>query len=176
MKLIFISGMPASGKLTVAKELAVLTGYKLFHNHLTVDFLLSVFEFGSQPFIELRESIWLSVFEQACRARMAGLIFTFAPEKTVRQEFIGKTTSTVESHGGEVIFIELVCRVEELERRLDASSRQEHKKLTSLAAFRELNAADTFSSPKLPSPRLSVNTGIHSPKEAAALIAKGCAL
>jgi tRNA uridine 5-carbamoylmethylation protein Kti12 len=36
VKLIFISGMPAVGKLTVAQELAKLTGYRPFHNHLTV--------------------------------------------------------------------------------------------------------------------------------------------
>ena len=51
MKLIFIFGMPASGKLTVAKELSRLTGYKVFHNHLAVDLLLSVFEFDSRPFV-----------------------------------------------------------------------------------------------------------------------------
>ncbi len=39
MKLVFIYGPPASGKLTVARELAALTGYKLFHNHLVVEAL-----------------------------------------------------------------------------------------------------------------------------------------
>ena len=34
MKHLFLYGAPAVGKLTVAKELADLTGYKLFHNHL----------------------------------------------------------------------------------------------------------------------------------------------
>lgn len=34
MRLIFIYGLPATGKLTVAQELAKRTGYKLFHNHL----------------------------------------------------------------------------------------------------------------------------------------------
>jgi hypothetical protein len=51
MKLIFIYGLRATGKLTVAQELATLTDYKLFHNHLAVDLLLSIFEFGSSPFI-----------------------------------------------------------------------------------------------------------------------------
>jgi tRNA uridine 5-carbamoylmethylation protein Kti12 len=32
MKLIFLYGPPAVGKLTVAQELVTLTGYKLFHN------------------------------------------------------------------------------------------------------------------------------------------------
>ena len=57
MRLIFVYGMPASGKLTVARELAELTGYKLFHNHLVVDLLLSVFAFGSDGFVELRNAV-----------------------------------------------------------------------------------------------------------------------
>ena len=86
MRLIFLYGMPATGKLTVAQELAAVTGYRPFHNHLAVDLLLSVFEFGSPAFVELRETIWLSVFEQACRSGLPGLIFTFAPERTVRPQ------------------------------------------------------------------------------------------
>ena len=34
MKLVFIYGPPAVGKLTVAKELAALTGFKVFHNQV----------------------------------------------------------------------------------------------------------------------------------------------
>jgi hypothetical protein len=43
MRLVFIYGIPATGKLTVAQELAKRTGYSLFHNHLVVDLLLSLF-------------------------------------------------------------------------------------------------------------------------------------
>ena len=123
MKLIFIYGLPAAGKLTVAAELAAMTGYKLFHNHLVVDLLLSVFDFGSPPFVELREDIWLSVFEQACRSQLPGLIFTFAPEGTVRPGFIGEVKSTVAREGGEIDFVELVCPLAELKRRMDSPSR-----------------------------------------------------
>ncbi len=92
---IFLYGLPATGKLTVAQELATLTGYKLFHNHLAVDLLLSVFEFGSPQFVALREQIWLSVFESACQTQLPGLIFTFAPENTVRPEFISNTLEVI---------------------------------------------------------------------------------
>ena len=43
MKLVFIYGLPGVGKLTVAKELSIITGYKLFHNQcslkLKIDYL-----------------------------------------------------------------------------------------------------------------------------------------
>ncbi len=107
MKLFFLYGLPGTGKLTIARELAELTGIKLFHNHLTVDLLLSVFEFGSAPFVELRERIWLSVFEEA--TALPAMIFTFNPENSVRQSFIQKTVETIESRDGEVFFVEVVC-------------------------------------------------------------------
>src|ERR1700691_3895470 len=116
MKLIFIYGLPATGKLTVAVELVAITGYKLFHNHLVVDLLLSVFEFGSPEFVTLREEFWLSIFDQACRSELPGMIFPFAPEATVRPGFIDKLVRTVAGAGGEVDFIELTCPLPELKR------------------------------------------------------------
>lgn len=51
MNMIFIYGPPAVGKLTVAEELAKITGYKLFHNHLTQDLAREIYpEFGPQRF------------------------------------------------------------------------------------------------------------------------------
>ena len=87
MKLIFIHGAPAVGKLTIARELAGLTGLRLFHNHLTVDLVSAVFDFGTEPFVILREQIWLSVFREAAKHNIS-LIFTFNPENTVRERFI----------------------------------------------------------------------------------------
>jgi cytidylate kinase len=55
MDLVSIHGPVAAGKLTVARELSHLTGFRLFHNHLTVDAVAAVFDFGSEPFILLRE-------------------------------------------------------------------------------------------------------------------------
>ena len=114
MKLIFIYGLPASGKLTIAHELASITGYKLFHNHLVVDLLLSVFEFGNPEFVALREELWLSVFEQAALSKLPGLIFTFAPEATVRPSFMEELVRRVAAVGGEVDFVELTCPLDEL--------------------------------------------------------------
>ena len=50
MRLVFLYGPPAVGKLTVAKALARLTGYKVFHNHLTIDLVASILDWGTGPF------------------------------------------------------------------------------------------------------------------------------
>jgi hypothetical protein len=168
MKLIFLYGLPGTGKLTIARELSELTEIKLFHNHLAVDLLLSVFEFGSVPFVELRERIWLSVFEEA--AVLAAMIFTFNPENSVRQSFIQKTVETIESRGGEVCFVEVVCDPAELERRMDTPERRNHKKLVSLELFRKLQADGVFNSPKMPAPHLTLNSTRTSPHENAQMI------
>jgi hypothetical protein len=172
MRLIFLYGLPATGKLTVAVELAAMTGYKLFHNHLVVDLLMSVFDFGSPPFVELREDIWLSVFEQACRSRLPGLIFTFAPEATVRPGFIGEVKSTVAREGGEVDFFELVCPIAELKRRIDNPSRLAYQKLSSVSLFEQLHAEGVFDASHMPEPRLSIDTSLCTPNEAAMEIAR----
>lgn len=170
MKLVFIYGMPATGKLTVAKELSALTGYKLFHNHLVVDLLLEVFEFGTKPFVELREKMWLDVFRSASESE--GLIFTFAPEKTVRQEFIDKTVLQVTSVGGEVIFVELQCDNREIEQRLGSDERRHYKKLASVEQFRQLLNVNTFDSPRMPEPQVRIDTSRNTARDSAIKISR----
>lgn len=149
MKLVFLHGPPAVGKLTVARELQRLTGFPLFHNHLTVDLVSSLFPFGSDSFIRLREQVWLAAFAEAARNRVS-LIFTFNPERTVRERFIQDTLDVVGAAGGEVVFIELTCAEEELERRIADASRQEFGKLASVEQYRSLKDAGAFHFPKLP--------------------------
>src|SRR5262245_49235368 len=108
MDLIFLHGPAAVGKLTIARELADMTGFRLFHNHLVVDALTAVFDFGTEPFIKLREQIWLTIFREATQ-RNVSLIFTFLPERTVGPSFIANTIEAVESTGGRVVFVELMC-------------------------------------------------------------------
>ena len=168
MKLVFIHGAPAVGKLSVARELAKLTGFRLFHNHLTVDLVSSVFAFGSQPFVLLREQVWLSVFREAATNEVS-LIFTFNPEGTVRERFIEDTVAVVASAGGRVYFVELTCSQSELERRIENPSRKEFGKLSSIEKYRTLEAAGAFSFPRLPT-GLSLDTTHSSPADTAVLI------
>jgi hypothetical protein len=168
MNLIFLYGPAASGKLTVGRELASLTGYKLFHNHLIVDAVNAVFDFGSESFIRLREEMWISVFREAARTGVS-LIFTFTPERTVPESFVAKAVASVEGAGGHVLFVELVCPPAELDRRVEDESRAPFGKLRSKQIFQELRASGVFEYPKLPS-GLTIDSGALAPKEAAKLI------
>ncbi|NJK53513.1 MAG: shikimate kinase [Leptolyngbyaceae cyanobacterium SU_3_3] len=166
MELLFIYGPAAAGKLTIGRELAKRTGFRLFHNHLTVDAVMAVFDFGSEPFIKLREQIWLSVFKEAAQNDVS-LIFTFSPERTVRTSFIQDALDAVEPFGGKVRFIELICPIEELERRIENPSRAEFNKLRSLEGFRKIRQAGKHIYPKLPNSGLTIDTSKTSPQEAA---------
>ncbi len=168
MRLIFIHGPPAVGKLTVARDLAELTGIPLFHNHLAVDVLTPLFEFGSPSFVKLRELIWLSVFQEAAKNDVS-LIFTFAPERTVRPSFIQDTTTTVEARGGLVHFVRLTCDAGQIEQRLTSPSRAAFGKLQSLDQYQALTRAGAFDYPELPAV-LTIDTGAVSPREAAVII------
>jgi hypothetical protein len=112
----------------------------------------------------------LSVFVHACRSQTKGLIFTFAPEATVRPDFIQRTLRAIADGNGEVDFVELTCPLAELKRRLGHASRLQYQKLTSVSLFEQLQAAGSLDSSHIPKPRLSIDTSVFGPAEAAARI------
>jgi hypothetical protein len=130
-----------------------------------VDLLESVFEFGSPPFVELRERIWIATFREAAR-RGISLIFTFAPERTVRPRFPADAEAAVQSEGGRVFFVSLKCAEEQLERRLGEPSRAPFNKLKSRDRYRKLLDSGAFEFPGLRAD-LEIDTGALSPSLAA---------
>lgn len=170
MKLIFLHGPAASGKHTIGAELARNTGLPLFHNHLIVDAVGAVFEFGTEPFKDLREDFWMKLFDRAASEGQS-LIFTFQPEASVSEDFADRSVDTVEAHGGEVTFIQLTCPDEVIVDRLQNNSRKAFGKLRDLALYQELNSQGAFDYPPLPHPRLILDTSAVEPAEAAVRIA-----
>lgn len=175
MRLVFIHGPAASGKLTVARELAALTGLPLFHNHLVVDALLSVFRFGSPAFVDLREKMWMDVFAAAASEKRS-LIFTFHPEASVAPDFPERAAAMIEAAGGRVDFVALACAPDIIEARVEAPSREASGKLSSLALYHELEAKGAFAYPPLPPAAAEVDTGALGPAEAAQYIREALGL
>lgn len=119
--------------------------------------------------MQLRESVWLRVFEQASEQRMPGLIFTFTftPERTVRPDFVSAVVSATESAGGRVLFVWLICPEDELEKRMENEARAEFGKLRSLDMYRRLRDEDSFAYPPLPDSGLTIDTSETEPVESA---------
>jgi hypothetical protein len=171
VKLVLIYGRPAVGKLTVARELARQTGWRLFHNHMTVNLVLALHDFGTPEFVALRERIWSDAFRSAVAAKVPVLIFTFNPESTVPQRFIDELVSLVEANAGEVIAVELTAGEDEIERRLGSKERLSDGKHLDGALYRQLRDSGAFDSPVMPRPRISIDTSASAPDESARLVA-----
>lgn len=169
MRLIFIYGPPASGKLSVARELSARTGFALFHNHLVVDAVAAVFPFGSERFARLREQFWLTMFSEAA-AGDRSMIFTYTPERTVATDFVDRAKAAIEDAGGQVHFIRLTAAWDELERRIDAPGRSAFGKLRSRTMLRELRQELAACDAAMPAPAVAIDTGRDPPDLAAQTI------
>jgi gluconate kinase len=163
VKLVFIYGLPGTGKFTVAKELAALTGYKLFHNHLTVDLAASLFPHGSEAYMEYVRALRLEAFARAAAADV-NLIFTFW-YSAISQPSVERYRETIEAAGGEVLFVHLHCRADILETRVVSESRLGWK-IDSVpelrSALAEYGTADT-----IPGTHLRIDTSDLAPIGAA---------
>jgi hypothetical protein len=171
MQVIFIHGPAASGKHTIGTQLCRLTGLPLFHNHLAVDTALSLFEFGTQGFKNVRASIWRTAFQEAARFGRS-FIFTFHPEASVEPTLVAELVNLVEAAGGKVMFVELLCTHEAILERLGNSSREKFRKLTDVNLYRRLEEEGAFRYPPLPTPLVLINTSELTPEAAANRIAE----
>lgn len=145
MKLIFIYGAPAAGKLTVANEIAAQTDFKVFHNHLSIDAIEPIFQFGTESFFKLIHSFRLDVIREAARSDV-NLIYTFCYAKDEDDAHVALVTKTVEENGSEICFVLLRCERGELEKRIFAESRKLLGKIKTLEILNEiLEKYDLFS-------------------------------
>jgi shikimate kinase len=134
MKLIFLYGAPATGKLTVAKTLAALTGYKLHHNHMAVDLALDLFDYADPHLMRLCERLHLDVFDIADQANLPGVIFTLAGDGSSHAPFFAEV---IRRFQGNVFFVHLSCEIEELKRRVTNPERRQHRKAVEASVLLE---------------------------------------
>jgi shikimate kinase len=172
--LVYLYGPPAAGKLTIAEQLAEVTGFRLFHNHLTVNAVTPVFEFNSPPFTEVLHRLRLDVFATAARNGI-DLIFTnnsiwSGEDPRARfQAFADKAARLVLANGGTTRFVQIVAPPEVLVSRVANESRRVHRKLVDVERLRERLAAHD-AAPLHPDDLL-VDSSVLDPEQAAARIA-----
>ncbi len=168
-RVVFIYGPAAAGKFTIGSRVADALEIPLFHNHLTVDLALSLFEFGSEGFKAVRAAIWRTAFREAARSGTA-FVFTFHPEATVETGLVQELIETIEGEKGSVFLVELLCARETVLERLDAPSRKAFGKLTDASLYQTIEAAGGFDYAGLPEPALQIDTTVMQPEAAAAVI------
>lgn len=168
MKLIFIYGAPASGKLTVAEKLSERTDIPLFHNHLSRDLVKDIYKDKLMANYALVDRIRFDVLDY-CSKNDTDLIFTYVyggpnDDKNVR-EYI----KIVEGNGGEVNFIELRASREDLINRVNNKSRSKYKKLTDPEIMKDITQDMSIYSITFVD-SLKIDTSDSTPDESAEVI------
>ena len=116
MKLVYIYGPPAVGKLTVAKELSKITKFKLFHAHLTADYVSSIFPLRDNKSDRLKWHFALKMFEEAVKNNI-NIIFTKTYDISDNL-FLKKLISMIKRYKGKIFFVKLSCKPELLYKRV----------------------------------------------------------
>jgi len=183
-----IIGPPAVGKMTVGRAVCARTGFRLFHNHHTIEPLLEIFGFGTPPFVALNGEFRRRVIEEAAAAGTR-LIFTFvwSVEDHEDADEVRRLVAPYADAGLPVSFVELYADLPtRLERNVGAERIAEKKSKRDLAwsdaHVRELDATYVMNTrPGHPTPADAVlagfahlrldNTGLTPEAAAAEIVA-----
>jgi len=136
MKLLFLFGNSAVGKMTVGQEIAARTPLRLFHNHMIIEPVLQVFgEFDGAAIAEIRQVI----FRRFAASDHYGLIFTYmwAFDQQSDWDYIASVRAIFEPYGTEFYYAELVADQATRLARNRTENRLLHK-----ASKRDLAASD----------------------------------
>lgn len=170
MKLVFIYGPPATGKLTIATNVANSTKFKLFHNHLTQDLVREIYEDFGPVRNGLAKKIRLEVFKYTAEQN-TDLIFTYVYDGDDNDRaFIDEVFQIVEQAGGEIKLVHLVVPIKTLvDRVVDESRKKYHKIHDSDTLIKSLEGRDVLA--RYPyEPQLELDTSLINAEESAVKI------
>jgi chloramphenicol 3-O-phosphotransferase len=149
MKLLFLHGAPAAGKLTVAKALLRIVPGRLMDNHAAIDLALTVFDFGAPGFWELVHDVRRSALDAAAEHGVPLLVTTFCYAEPEDREQFRQIEEIVQRHGAKLLPVFLHCSREEALRRVGNPDRVERRKISSGEyLIRELDRYDLTAVPR----------------------------
>ena len=108
MRLLFIFGAHAAGKMTVGQAVSRITPLKLFHNHMTIEPVIDLFGcYNGAVTQKLREV----VFEEFVKTDNYGLIFTFiwAFSEQADWDYVARISQMYRDAGAQVDYVELIA-------------------------------------------------------------------
>ncbi len=165
--MVFLFGPPAVGKLTIGRFVAERLGFRLLHNHATVDAVLPVFDFGTEPFKAVLRRIRLDLIGTAAAAGV-DLVVTFVV--TSGEE--AAVDELVAPYAGHVTYVRLVASDEELRRRVVLADRASRGKIIDAGLLDEILQRDDFDAAIVGREALTLDTEAMSPEEAAERVAE----
>lgn len=126
MKLVFILGDAAVGKMTVGQELAKITPLRLFHNHMTIEPVIEIFgKYDGEVVERLREVI----FEGFAASDNYGMIFTYMMAFNRREdwEYLEHVKEIFSPYGTQFYYVELDAPESVRLERNASENRLQHK-------------------------------------------------
>jgi len=108
LKLVFIIGNAAVGKMTVGQELTKITDLRLFHNHMTIEPILEIFGyFNGKAITRMRDII----FEEFADSEHYGLVFTYmwAFDQQADWDYVEHVCDIFRKHNADIYYVELVA-------------------------------------------------------------------
>lgn len=126
MKIVFLIGNAAVGKMTVGQELAKMTKLRLFHNHMTIEPVLEIFGYyNSKTVSKLRDVI----FQEFATSDHYGLIFTYmwAFDQISDWDYVRHVTEIFKEHDAQIYYVELLASLEVRLLRNVTENRLQHK-------------------------------------------------
>lgn len=185
--LVVLFGPPAVGKAAIGHELAALTGYRFFHNHLTADPAAALFGWGGEQFGRMVHAIReVLLKEAAADASIPGVIFTYVWDLDSQDEAstMSRYAGLFEGHGGTASFVELTAGLATRIGREGSEFRVQLKPAqrdVAAARARQVETAAQYrmnTDGKLPIeyPHLTLNTEDYEPRAAANVIIDALAL
>ena len=121
MDFVLITGPQAVGKTTVAYELEKLTGLKVFHNHITIEPVLKVFEYKSEEGQRLIKLFREEMFNSMVNSKEKGMVFTYIIDFNLQEEwdYVNGLFDLFEKNGAKTYFVELET---DLDTRLERNT------------------------------------------------------
>lgn len=109
MKLVIIFGPHAVGKMTVGQALARMTGLKVFHNHMTIDPLLALFDHVPAERSRLTNLFRDEIFQSFAKTDAEGMIFTYMWGFDLPHDwaYIDHVEEIFRAQGAKVYYVEL---------------------------------------------------------------------
>ena len=139
MKLLFIHGAPATGKLTTARALLRKVDGRLLDNHAVIDFAKTMFEFGAPGFWDLVHAARLTALRAAAKERLNLVVMTFCYSHPSDLEYFKAFEKLVIDDGGELLPAHLTCPDQEIANRIGNPDRVERRKTSSMQALAAFN-------------------------------------
>jgi len=128
MKFVLICGAGAVGKMTVGQELAKITDLRLFHNHMSIEFVLEIFGRGKFHSAAIRR-IRTAILEEFAKSDQYGMIHTLLMAFCQQSDwdYVEEIFDIFREQNAEIYFVELVASQEVRVQRNETENRLQNK-------------------------------------------------